>query len=105
MPTPKTGLWSYFFFKDDTTLALTTSFQKIDFVDVLSGTINFQSSGIILSNDESSAGHEIHFSFDGTNTHGKVKGGETLTFNVASKQFIWLKATPAGGYAYRFWAW
>ena len=97
------SLGSYILYKDQAAIALTTAFQKIDFVDSLAGK-NFVSTGIILSNDETAAANEIHFSFDGTATHGKVKGGETLNFDRASKGSIWVKGSSAG-YSYRFWAW
>ena len=93
----------YILYKDQATQALTTSFALINFVDQISSKA-FQSTAIIVSNDESAAANEVHFSFDGTNTHGKIKGGETLTFDRASKTKIYVKGSSAG-YSYRLWVW
>lgn len=97
------ALPNYILYKNQAVTAITTSFVATTFVDAIS-TTPFQSTGLIVSNDQAAAADLIYFSFDGTATHGEVKGGETLTFDRASKSKIWLKGSSAG-YSYRLWAW
>lgn len=71
-------------------------FEFIDDID----SIPFLCMTIQLANDGAA---DMYFSFDGTNDHGRVLAGETLTQPFRRARRIWLRGTA--GNAYRFWAW
>jgi len=99
--TGTTSIRSYNFFIEPVVANVTfATSPDVTFVDTLSGT-NFISQSIMFSNDGAA---DIQFSFDGTNLHGRVKGGEALQQDFRRAKRIYLKTTGAP-VAIRFWAW
>lgn len=80
------------FYRDQSITALTTSFVKNRF--------GFMSDELTLSNDETSGSNSVIFSFDGVNTHGTLKPGQSINWPNADRTEIWLKY-GTGAPAYR----
>ncbi len=59
---------------------------------------------ILVSNDDGTATNTLEFSFDGINVHGRVRGGETLTFRERREAGIAIRL-GAGTPAFRIHAW
>jgi hypothetical protein len=78
------------YFTDQAKLSLTTSFAKAGF--------GFASFSITLFNDAD--GKYIEYSFDGTNVHGRVKGGEARKMDFCRHGEIWIRGEN-GSEAYR----
>lgn len=75
----------------------------IDFVSQDAYATPFLSQGIIITNDNTSGGANIQFSFNGTTVHGTVKPTEIITFDFRRERKIYLRSTSAS--AFRLWAW
>lgn len=80
------------FYLDDAVVALTTSF--------VSNPFGFTSKSITVINDSTET---LTFSFDGVNTHGKLKSFESAIMDQRAQTGIWLKSSLAGS-AYRVWS-
>ena len=78
---------------------------EIPFVsqDVTVENVPFLSQGIILTNDNTTGGANIQFSFDGTTLHGTVMPTEVITFDFRHETQIYLRFSAAS--PFRFWAW
>lgn len=75
---------------------------EIDFIDQNDGT-PFLSQGIILTNDNSSPGADILFSFNGTTVQGRAKPGDKIAFDFRHERKIFLKSSALS--AFRLWVW
>jgi len=98
--TGTTSVRSYNFFLDST-IQGTGSYADNgphDFEDP-DGT-NFVSHSLMWIND---SGHDIWFSFNGTDDHGRVAAGEPLSQDFRHEKRIWFRGTA--GDPFRFWAW
>jgi len=63
-------------------------------------------STIRITNDSIVAGDSLQFSFDGTNVHGEVRNGESVTYRDRQEAGICIRTTPTkGNCAFRLEAW
>lgn len=80
------------FYSDQSITALTASLVQFAYP--------FISRVITLANDETSGTDTVAFSFDGTNVHGTLAPGQSITWDVSTGKVIWLKYVN-GAPAYR----
>ena len=98
--TGETSIKSYSFFIDGTIQGAGTYAVNgpHDFTDIVTGTI-FTSKTIQVLNDST---HDIWFSFDGVNDHGRVLTTEKFTQDFRREKRIWFRGTATD--PFRFWA-
>ncbi len=79
-------------------VAITAVYTQVDFVSAVGE--DFVSSGQIISNI---GVQSLEFSYDGTNLHGALEKGESITFDDRHRQSVFVRS--ASGTTVRIWAW
>lgn len=82
------------FFADNTTDAVSNSWVSLPF--------GFSSFSMTVINDDVTL--DLYISFDGVNTHLKLKPGDGQTMDYRRQSGIWLQSSAVGPIEYRAWA-